>query len=152
MNNAELDIAIKANADQVLSAIKKVTSRLDELSTKINSLPAGDKQLNKLSREFARTSITQQKLIDNFDKLSTTIPQAESKIVQVGNSSKGARTALTSLSLTIQDLPFGFLGIQNNLPGVIQSFGNLTTTTNDKVLPALKKIGQAIIGPAFLFL
>jgi hypothetical protein len=152
MNNAELDIAIKANADQVLSAIKKVTGRLDELSTKINSLPAGDKQLNKLSREFARTSITQQKLIDNFDKLSTTIPQAESKIVQVGNSSKGARTALTSLSLTIQDLPFGFLGIQNNLPGVIQGFGNLTATTNGKVVPALKEIGKSLLGPAGIFL
>lgn len=152
MNNAELDIAIKANADQLLSAIKKVTSRFDELSAKINSLPAGDKQLNKLSRELARTSVTQQKLINQFDNLGTEVSNTTPKIEQVGNATKSARTALTSLSLTIQDLPFGFLGIQNNLPGVIQGFGNLTTTTNGKVLPALKEIGKSLIGPAGIFL
>lgn len=152
MNNAELDIAIKANADQLLSTINKVTARLDDLSNKINSLPAGDKQLNKLSREFARTSVTQQKLINQFDNLGTEVSNTAPKIEQAGNASKSARTALTSLSLTIQDLPFGFLGIQNNLPGVIQGFGNLTTTTNGKVLPALKEIGKSLIGPAGIFL
>lgn len=152
MNNAELDIAIKANADQLLSTINKVTARLDDLSNKINSLPAGDKQLNKLSREFARTSVTQQKLINQFDNLGTATNNAAPKLEQLGSTSKSARTTLTSLSLAIQDLPFGFIGIQNNLPGVIQGFGTLTATTNGKVLPALKAIGQSLIGPAGIFL
>jgi len=150
--NAELQVALKANADQLLATIKQVTGRLDQLSAKINSLPTGDKQLNKLSREFARTSITQQNLIKSFDRLGTEAEVTAPKIEKTVDASKNARTAITSLSLAVQDLPFGFIGVQNNLPGIIQGFGTLTTATNGKVLPALKLLGQTLIGPAGIFL
>lgn len=65
--------------------------------------------------------------------------------------SKRSRTALTSLSLVIQDLPYGFIGIQNNLPGVIQSFGELSTKAGG-VGGALKELGKSLIGPAGLYL
>jgi regulator of replication initiation timing len=64
---------------------------------------------------------------------------------------KKSRTALNSLSLVAQDLPFGFIGIQNNLPGVISSFGELTREAGG-VGGALKQLGSALIGPAGLFL
>jgi len=150
--SAELIIPIKANADQMLATIKLVTDQMDKLSAKINSLPTGDKQLNKLVREYTRLSNTQQGLLKSFDRLGTEVQSTAPKIEQVGNSSKSARTAITSLSLAVQDLPFGFIGVQNNLPGIIQGFGNLTTTTNGKVLPELKAIGQSLIGPAGIFL
>ena len=70
---------------------------------------------------------------------------------QFTNSSKQARTALNSLSLVAQDAPFGFIGIQNNLPGVIQSFSELTRTSKG-VKGALSEIGKSLIGPAGLFL
>ena len=54
---------------------------------------------------------------------STDALEAGEKIEQFA---KKSRTALNSLSLVAQDLPFGFIGIQNNLPGVISSFGELT--------------------------
>lgn len=65
--------------------------------------------------------------------------------------SKRSRTALTSLSLVIQDLPYGFIGIQNNLPAVIQTFGELTAKSNG-VGGALKELGKSLIGPAGLYL
>ena len=65
--------------------------------------------------------------------------------------SKRSRTALTSLSLVIQDLPYGFIGIQNNLPGVIQTFGELSAKSNG-VGNALKELGKSLIGPAGLYL
>jgi hypothetical protein len=149
--NAELQVALKANADQLLATIKQVTGRLDQLSAKINSLPTGDKQLNKLSREFARTSITQQNLIKSFDRLGTESETTAPKLQKTSDASKTARTALSSLSLTLQDLPFGFIGIQNNLPGIIQGFGNLSSQSE-----GLKGATQALIGqlkgPAGLFL
>lgn len=147
-----LKVDIAANANQLLAAINKAQSKFDELGAKINSLPTGDKQFNKISRELARTQNTLKQLSDSYNKLGVETEQVAPKLQQLGNSSKSARTALTSLSLTIQDLPFGFLGIQNNLPGVIQGFGNLTTTTNGKVLPALKEIGKSLLGPAGIFL
>ena len=70
---------------------------------------------------------------------------------QIDDFSKKSRTALTSLSLVAQDLPFGFIGIQNNLPGVISSFGELTREAGG-VTGALKQLGASLIGPAGLFL
>jgi len=150
--NPELQIALKANADQLLAAIKLSTSKIEELGSKIKSLPSGDKEFNKLSRELARTSVAQENLIKSFNKLGTETETTTPKLEKIGNASKSARTALSSLSLTLQDLPFGFIGVQNNLPAVIQSFGNLSTTTKGELLPALKAIGQSLLGPAGIFL
>jgi hypothetical protein len=149
--SAELIIPIKANADQMLATIKLVTDQMDKLSAKINSLPTGDKQLNKLVREYTRLSNTQQGLLKSFDRLGTGAESTVPKIKKTEDATKNARTALTSLSLTLQDLPFGFIGIQNNLPGVIQGFGNLSTKTE-----GLKGVTAALItqlkGPAGVFL
>jgi regulator of replication initiation timing/uncharacterized membrane protein YtjA (UPF0391 family) len=70
---------------------------------------------------------------------------------QIEDFSKRSRIALTNLSLVAQDLPFGFIGIQNNLPGVISSFGDLTREAGS-VGGALKQLGSSLIGPAGLFL
>jgi len=70
---------------------------------------------------------------------------------QIEDFSKRSRIALNSLSLVAQDLPFGFIGIQNNLPGVISSFGDLTREAGS-VGGALKQLGSSLIGPAGLFL
>jgi len=150
--NAELQVAIKANADQLKATILQVTNQLENLRKKIASIPDGGKELNKLVREYTRLSNTQQGLLRSFDRLGTQAEATGPKIEKTVDASKSARTALTSLSLVVQDLPFGFIGIQNNLPGVIQGFGNITATTQGKVLPALKLLGQTLIGPAGLFL
>ena len=65
--------------------------------------------------------------------------------------SKRSRTALTSLSLVVQDLPFGFIGIQNNLPGIIQGFGELANKSKG-VLDFFKQLGLSLAGPAGLYL
>jgi hypothetical protein len=70
---------------------------------------------------------------------------------QIQDFSKQSRIALTSLSLVAQDLPFGFIGIQNNLPSVISSFSNLTSGANG-VKGGLTALGSALIGPGGLFL
>jgi hypothetical protein len=70
---------------------------------------------------------------------------------QIEDFSKKSRTALNNLSLVAQDLPFGFIGIQNNLPGVISSFGELTIEAGG-VGGAFKQLSGALIGPAGLFL
>ena len=70
---------------------------------------------------------------------------------QIEEFAKKSRTALTSLSLVAQDLPFGFIGIQNNLPNVISSFGELTREAGG-VGGAVKQLSSALVGPAGLFL
>lgn len=60
-----------------------------------------------------------------------------------------ASNALNSLSQVTRDLPFGFIAIQNNLPLVVDSFGQLTKQSGG-LGPALKSIGASLIGPAGL--
>lgn len=151
MSNASLDINIKANADQVLYAIKKIQGSLDLLKEKINSLPEGDKQLGGLSRQFARLSVAQKKLIDDFDKLGTEIPATNTKFEQTTDVTKRARNALTSMNLVVQDLPFGFIAIQNNLPSLIQNFSLLASEIKKGPLPSFKELFTSLAGPiAFL--
>ncbi len=74
----------------------------------------------KLLEDYTRTLNTLQGDLSNtskgFDKTT--------------DSSKKTRTALTSLSLVAQDLPFGFIAIQNNLPNLISAFGQLDAKTH----------------------
>ena len=146
--NAELQVALKANADQLLAAIKQATSKIGELGDKIKSLPSGDRQFNKLSRELARTSLSQQKLIDSYDRLNTEVPAANTTIQQSTDVTKRARNAFTSLSLVVQDLPYGFIGIQNNLPALIQNFGLLTSELQKGAIPSTKELLTNLAGPA----
>jgi hypothetical protein len=69
----------------------------------------------------------------------------------VATTSKEARTAVTGLSLAIQDLPFGFVGVQNNLPGIIQGFGKLSTESKG-LKGFFVSLGQSLKGPAGLYL
>jgi hypothetical protein len=96
------------------------------------------KNLNEVNTTVKKTSDTFQKSTD--------------KMTESANSfGKSSRNSLTALSLTLQDLPFGFIGIQNNLPGIIQGFGQMSAEakTGASVMTQLK---TALIGPAGLFL
>ena len=57
--------------------------------------------------------------------------------------------ALTNLGRVAQDAPFGFIGIQNNLNPLLESFQRLKTETGSTG-GALKALGQSLIGPAGL--
>jgi hypothetical protein len=70
---------------------------------------------------------------------------------QITKGSAEAGRSLTSLALIAQDLPFGFIAIQNNLPAVLQTFGQLKTEAEGNK-GALKALAGALVGPAGLFL
>ena len=149
--NAALKVLLEANATQLLATIDEVTNQMDNLSAKINSIPSGDKQLGKLAREYTRLSNVQQGLIKSYDKIGTEEPKVTQGLDKIATGSKSARVAVSSLSIAIQDLPFGFIGVQNNLPAIIQSFGNLTTESKN-LKGFLKNLGSQLIGPGGLFL
>jgi hypothetical protein len=69
-----------------------------------------------------------------------------------GATVKGANQAafaLTNLGRVAQDAPFGFIGIQNNLNPLLESFQQLKAQTGSTG-GALKALGQSLIGPAGL--
>jgi hypothetical protein len=67
----------------------------------------------------------------------------------VVKGSNSAAFALTNLGRVAQDAPFGFIGIQNNLNPLLESFSRLKQETGGTG-SALKALGQTLIGPAGL--
>lgn len=65
------------------------------------------------------------------------------------SGSNQAAFALTNLGRVAQDAPFGFIGIQNNLNPLLESFQQLKAQSGSTG-GALKALGQALIGPAGL--
>lgn len=96
---------------------------------------------------------------ESFKEIEDTVKRTSSKVKQetdqIGNSvksfGKSSQNALTALSLTIQDLPFGFIGIQNNLPGIVQGFTQMAAEAKAGT-SVLSQLSSTLIGPTGLFL
>lgn len=67
----------------------------------------------------------------------------------VNKGSNQAANALTNLGRVAQDAPFGFIGIQNNLNPLLESFQRLKTESGSTG-GALKALAGSLIGPAGL--
>jgi hypothetical protein len=67
----------------------------------------------------------------------------------VVKGSNSAAFALTNLGRVAQDAPFGFIGIQNNLNPLLESFSRLKSETGGTG-SALKALASSLIGPAGL--
>jgi len=96
---------------------------------------------------------------ESFKEVENTVKNTANRVKQdtdnIGNSvksfSKSSQNALTALSLTIQDLPFGFIGIQNNLPGIIQGFSQMSQEAKTGA-SVTSQLVTSLVGPAGLFL
>lgn len=138
---AALNLLISGDATQLQRTLAQVKADV-KLTFKEIQNATDTVQLEKLNQRYSQL-LDQQKALRNFG-----VAQEFNK---TADASKNARTALTSLSLVAQDLPFGFIGIQNNLPGLISSFGDLTTKSKG-IGGALKELGSTLVGPAGIFL
>ena len=151
--NAGLQKPIVEAAQVSANSIQGLKNRIDELNQKKLNLDAKDDylQIVKLNQEIDKLK-TQ---INNLNKLGLkvdqTIDPAVNSFKNLTNTSNKSRQALTSLSLVAQDLPFGFIAIQNNLPAVISSFGALNASSNG-IKGTLAALGAGLVGPAGLFL
>jgi len=137
MTNEQLMIELGLDATKVTKSISQLKTDLKSLE-KQRALTRTEADLEIVNRKIALVKGELGRLQNfGFDNLQS--------------SSKSARTAVSNLSIAIQDLPFGFIGVQNNLPGVIQGFGNLASESKG-LGGFFKNLGSQLIGPAGLFL
>lgn len=113
----------------------------------------------KLSVEVgAKITELQTKMAQAEKSVATFAGKADkdlAKIAQNGgqslqNFAKGsnqAAFAVTNLSRVVQDAPFGFIGIQNNLNPLLESFQQLKKETGSNV-SAFKALAGQLVGPA----
>ena len=76
---------------------------------------------------------------------NSSIQNTTTPLNSLKNSSNSAGFALTNLGRVAQDAPFGFIGIQNNLNPLLESFQRLRQESGSNA-SALKALGSSLIG------
>ena len=121
------------------------------------------KQIVNSSNSMSHSDPIIERLVKRYSDLNGAIKQAEFRMGNyqrdVGNYGKvwdgfakgsaQAGMALTDVGRIAQDLPYGFIGIQNNLNPMLESFQRLRVETGS-MKGAFQAMGSALIGPAGL--
>ena len=96
----------------------------------LGNVPASSKAfanyLKGLGVDLKFTKASTDALAASLAHLSTAQNKAAGAAAAAGNSIKKSNMGWTNLALVIQDLPYGFRGIQNNLPALVGSFASAT--------------------------
>jgi hypothetical protein len=129
--------------------ISGFTKSIGDVEKQIKTLRTSLKTAS--GNEIPEINLKISQLTESLRNLKSVGTPAANSFDDLNKGAKGARIALTDVSRIAQDLPFGFIGIQNNIPQLVQSFSNLKTESGG-LSGALKAMGQSLVGPAGIFL
>jgi hypothetical protein len=123
---------------------RELTKTLGQLET---DLKAFNKELKTVGDATALTSLN-KKIAETKTHMEA-IKQVglSEQLTKIRPGASQATASLTNMSRVVQDMPFGFIGIANNIDPLIESFGRLSTATKDTGGP-LKALAGSMIGPA----
>lgn len=118
-------------------------------------------KLSELENKRIRIKVTDT---EELAALNNEIAETRERIVQansitldpkgrIQNAAAKARQSIVNLGLVVQDLPFGFIAIQNNIPNLVQSFVTLSqeaktagVTVGSQLAAQFKGTAGAIFG------
>lgn len=145
-----LKIGVEADVQQAVRALRDV-AKASEVSFKQVILSA-DKAgasltgLQKNVQAFGGGIAKSLAAIPTgFNRLPPSINRAGAALNKLANTSSAATQSTINLSRVIQDAPYGFLGIANNLNPLLESFQRLKATTGSTG-GALKALGKSLTG------
>lgn len=127
----ELEQEIKRLGDQLVRSVD--TKEITRLGNEIKNLEREAKHLKFFALE------------GTFKNLSKNSQLAGNSLQRLKPQSDSATGALINLSRVVQDAPFGFLGIANNLNPLLESFQRLRKESGSNAT-ALKALGASLIG------
>lgn len=145
-----LKIVIGADIGSAIAGISKLTDAMQGISGaaedaagSLGKIPAALRPIDPAKMKGMQDAV--QKLKQDIAGLpKNPIPDPFKNIPKGANQ---AANAITNLGRVAQDLPFGFVGIQNNLNPLLESFQRLRAETGSGKA-ALAALGQSLIGPA----
>lgn len=145
---SKLSVEIGAQLTNLNSQFAKAVSTVTDGTQAMND------QIGKTERSFKLLNNTKFTFGANYASASKQLAteSAKTSMILGGSmvrSSNQAAFALQNLGRVAQDAPFGFIGIQNNLNPLLESFGRLKAETGSTGA-ALKALGSSLIGPAGL--
>jgi len=96
----------------------------------LGNVPASSKAFSKylkdLGVDLKITKASTDALAASVSHLATAQTKAAQASTVAGNVVKKSNQQWTNLALVVQDLPYGFRGIQNNLPALVGGFAGMT--------------------------
>jgi hypothetical protein len=101
---------IAGSAELFGNSTNVVADKMNALKTAMVSL---------MSMGFQPMNPEVQKLKAQYDALASSLTAIPSKLDNTGKSVKKSNQQFTNFALVLQDLPYGFRGIQNNLPALV---------------------------------
>jgi hypothetical protein len=158
-NNEGVDIIIKAT-DQYTATINKISASNELFGKSVKNI---EKEIAALQTYMVKlvtaginpTSGAIKLLQTNLDQLKTSLVQTQNAANGAGSAIAGSANNLkksnqnwTALSLVVQDLPYGFRGIQNNLPallGGIAGIGGAAYLAFSAVIATLTALDSGLI-------
>jgi hypothetical protein len=146
MATAELKVRIDADLkgyqDGLNKAVKETNAAEGQINKAVGGVVKSFTVLNSTKFTFGQNYVSaSQTLANQAKKTSETLGGS------VAKGSNQAAFALTNLGRVAQDAPFGFIGIQNNLNPLLESFQRLQATTGS-TSSAFKALGASLLGPA----
>lgn len=117
----EIKIIVGGDPSKFVAAARDVTGSLDRIRNSIGG-PAGA-----------------------LPKLDNAVTNSANNLKKVTPGANQAAAALTNVGRVAQDLPFGFVGIQNNLNPLLESFQRLKVETGSSGA-AFKALAGSLIG------
>ena len=142
--NEDFIFRLGADVSSFTKSITEVEAELKSARAAVKGALGDDLiQANKYVEDLEQS-------LKNLKSVGVQVPGAKAAATELGKlppAAQKAQNTLTGLSGVVRDLPFGFVAIQNNLPILADSFGNLTKTSGG-VKEGLKSLGAALAGPA----
>lgn len=135
-----LVITIGADASQIQAELQIATNKLRDLET----------QLKKTSDVNVAKELNNQiqSVRTNIQQLQTSVAAANNALTtRLVPGANQAGTAVGNMSRIVQDAPYGFIAISNNLQPLFDDFGRLRAETGSAG-GALKALGGSLMGPA----
>lgn len=138
--------------DKVEAGLNAITKDLTETSNAANKLSSGplkfvSKSLDGLTLSSDKFNAASKKTTVELAATAMQAGKVDSSLKKAATGTNTAAFALTNLGRVAQDAPFGFIGIQNNINPLLESFQRLRAETGS-TKSALSALGSSLVGGA----
>lgn len=157
---ASADAPIKKTTDAIKAQVSALRRKVNLAEADFRLGKLSQDQLIKTTQEVFKSAQAQGVLGNEIDRNGTlykSLSQSQLRAQQgfkgVGDESRRANFALINLGRIIQDLPFGFLGISNNIDPALTSMRDLNQSTGG-IKGTFQELMKVLKGPGgliFLF-
>lgn len=151
-NAAKKTTSVFQKTEKELKTISDFRGFRSNLIKQRDALASNETQLSSFNRKIAQTEATISRMSNvGLRNNVAALGRASMATKRFASASGSANFAILGLSQGVQDLPFGFIGIQNNIPMVIRAFSQLKQETGS-TKKAFSSLGKSLMGSGGLFL